>query len=268
MRRKPRLADGPPVIVTRTLERRTVLEWLGKATVLAIGGELAAACSAVGGGRPLGGPDSGTGSDVDGGIIDAGCAADDFPWSPGDAEHAVFEGWGERTVDGQDLTALLQSWKLTVDGLVETPITFSFADLLELPRQDQITDFHCVEGWSVHDVPWNGVHLASIFELVKPLPSATHLTFTCVGDTYRESLPIDVALEPRSMLGYGVDCNTLPLAHGFPLRMVVPRKFGYKNPKYVYRIQLADEPIQGFWEQYGYSYEGDVPAGRLREGKY
>jgi DMSO/TMAO reductase YedYZ molybdopterin-dependent catalytic subunit len=260
MRRRP----GPPIIVEQTLERRTVLEWLGKTAVLAIGGELVAACSVTGAGGLATGPDGG----ADGGLFDAGCAPDDFPWQPGAGEHAVFEGWGERTVDEQDLTQILQSWELTVGGLVASPMTLSFAELLQLERQDQITDFHCVEGWSVHDVPWNGVHLSTLFELVQPLPSATHLTFTCVGDTYRESLPLDVALEPRTMLGYGIDCNTLPLAHGFPLRMVVPRKWGYKNPKYVYRIELADGPIQGFWEQYGYPYDGDVPQSRLREGKY
>jgi DMSO/TMAO reductase YedYZ molybdopterin-dependent catalytic subunit len=260
-----RKRTGPPIIQTRTLERRTVLEWLGRATVLAIGGKLVAACSATGNG-PGASADSGPGGRVF--DYDAACEADDFPWAPGSEEHAIFEEWGVRTVDTQDLTEILQTWKLTVNGMVENPTVFSFADVLELERQDQITDFHCVEGWSVHDVPWNGVHLSTVFDIVQPLSSATHLTFTCVGDKYLESLPIEVALEPRSLLGYGVDCNTLPLGHGFPLRMVVPRKWAYKSPKYVYRIELTDHPIQGFWESYGYPYDADVPADRLRPGKY
>jgi DMSO/TMAO reductase YedYZ molybdopterin-dependent catalytic subunit len=258
MRRKKK---GPPIIVTKTLERRTVLEWLGKASVIALGGELIAACSAVEGSTP-----ANTGNRSP--IFDAECEPVDYPFQPGDGEHDVFASWGERTVDPQDLVQILQNWQLTIGGLVENPLTLSFADLLALPRQDQITDFHCVEGWSVHDVPWNGVHFDEIFDLVKPLDSATHAIFTCVGDKYLESLPLDVVFEPHTLLGYGVDCATLPLAHGFPLRVVVPRKWGYKGPKYVYKIQLSDQPAVGYWEQYGYPYDGDVPADRLREGKY
>jgi DMSO/TMAO reductase YedYZ molybdopterin-dependent catalytic subunit len=254
--------SGPSIIPASQYRRRTVLEWLGKATVLAIGGELLAACASDGSGSA---PAPGrTGSP----IIDAGCEPADFPFSPGAELHEAYDSWNVRTVDEQDLVEILGSWSLTVDGLVETPVTLSFAEILELQRQDQVTDFHCVEGWSVRDVPWNGVHFSTIFDLVQPLGSATHLTFTSVGDVYTESLPIDVALEPHTILGYGVDCNTLPLNHGFPLRIVIPRKFGYKNAKYVYRITLADAPIQGFWEQYGYGYDADVPEDRLREGKY
>jgi hypothetical protein len=255
--------DGPPVALENTLERRTVLDWLGKGAVLAIGAGLfsAGACGGDTGAEVKNGKS-------DGGSRDAGCTPDSFPFAPGEALQAVYRNWGERTVDKQDLKKILAEWKLTVDGLVESPATLPFPDLMRLTRRDQVTDFHCVEGWSVYDVPWNGVHLSTIFDIVKPMASATHVIFTCVGDVYRESLPLEVALEPRSMLGYGIDCNTLPLAHGFPLRMVVPRKFGYKNPKYVYRIQLAESPITGYWSQFGYAPEGDVPKSRLRAGKY
>jgi DMSO/TMAO reductase YedYZ molybdopterin-dependent catalytic subunit len=81
-------------------------------------------------------------------------------------------------------------------------------------------------------------------------------------------MPIDVAREPRTLLGLGIAGSTLPLAHGFPLRIVVPRLLSYKNAKYVERIELVDAPLLGFWSQYGYPYEGEVPADRLRPGKY
>jgi DMSO/TMAO reductase YedYZ molybdopterin-dependent catalytic subunit len=70
------------------------------------------------------------------------------------------------------------------------------------------------------------------------------------------------------LLGYGVGGSTLPVAHGFPLRLVVPRLLGYKNAKYLVRIEATDHPVDGFWEFYGYSYDGDVPSERLRPGKY
>ena len=190
---------------------------------------------------------------------------DEFPFEPGERP---FENLLVRTVDPQDLARILQNWELSVDGLVENPQVFSFADLLQMSRVDQITDFHCVEGWSVLDVPWSGVHLSTLFEQAKPLPEASHVTFHCLGDIYRESLPLEEALEPRTLLAYGINCSTLPLKHGFPLRLVIPRKLGYKNAKYIYRVELDDEPVIGFWEGFGYTYEGDVAPGKLREGKY
>lgn len=171
-------------------------------------------------------------------------------------------------MDRPELEQLLASWRLTVDGLVDSAVTLSFAELLALPRQDQVTDFHCVEGWSVYDVPWNGVHLSTLLDRVGAQSSGTHLTLYSSGDVYTESLPMDLALEPRTLMAYGVGCHTLPLEHGFPLRSVVPRKFGYKSAKYVDRIEVTDEPINGYWVQRGYSYEADVPGHRLRPGKY
>ena len=89
-----------------------------------------------------------------------------------------------------------------------------------------------------------------------------------MGDEYNESLPLDIALEPKTMMAYGVNCNTMPLNHGFPLRTVIPRLLGYKNAKYVYRVELTDAPIEGFWVRLGYGYDGEVPPARLREGHY
>jgi len=125
---------------------------------------------------------------------------------PGEELHPVYRGWGERTVDRQDLESILSSWRLRVDGLVEAPRDYTFADL--------------------------------------------------------------VALEPRSFLALGIGGNTLPLKHGFPARAVLPRMYAYKSPKYVERIELTDQPIEGFWVKYGYPYDAPVPLARLREGRY
>ena len=75
-------------------------------------------------------------------------------------------------------------------------------------------------------------------------------------------------MKPRTLLGYGVGGSTLPLEHGFPLRLVVPRLLGYKNAKYLERIEVTDHAVTGYWEEYGYPYEGEVSAERLRPGKY
>jgi DMSO/TMAO reductase YedYZ molybdopterin-dependent catalytic subunit len=209
------------------------------------------------------------GSRPDGGSIDYdGFTGTGFPFLPGAGQHEVFENWGERTVDKQDLQQILQSWRLTVDGLVESPRVYTFADLVGLERTDMLVDFHCVEGWSILDVPWNGVHMSKIFELVKPQSLASHVTFHTIGGKYNESLPLEVALEQKTLLAYGIAGSTIPFKHGFPLRIVIPRLLAYKSAKYVHRIELTDEPVHGFWVAAGYSYDGEVPESRLRPGKY
>lgn len=254
----------PPFISPVTVTRRTVLEWLGTGTVLALGSDLLSACS------PSAADPSTEGEPpTDAGAPDAappGPAG--FAFSPGPGEGGVFVGWGQRTVDPQELSAILATWSLRVDGLVARPLTLSFADLCAMNRQDQVTDFHCVEGWSVYDVPWSGVLLSDLLTSAGPTAAATHVLFHTVGEIYNDSLPLDVAREPRSLLAYGIAGATLPLAHGFPARVVVPRLLGYKNAKYVERIELANAPVEGFWVRYGYPYAGEVPSGRLREGKY
>ncbi len=300
----------PKKIATRTLSRRSLIDWMGKATVLALGGEALAACAAGDGGSsdagfpdgnsPDGGLDGGVDSgfdaespdgsgldaDVEGEPSDAdGVDADEGGFGDGDIDGdtagegewdfappterpEIYEDWPSRTVDRQNIAEILASWELRIDGMVDTPVTLTFAQLLELTRQDQITDFHCVEGWSVYDVPWNGVHLSTLLDLVGVQSDATHVTYHTINGQYNESLPLDVALEPRTLLAYGVDDHTLPLSHGFPLRLHVPRLLAYKSAKYIQRIELTDEPVAGFWVALGYDYLGEVPEGRLREGRY
>jgi DMSO/TMAO reductase YedYZ molybdopterin-dependent catalytic subunit len=245
-------------VAQRTVERRSLLEWLGTGVVLKLTSPLLTSC--VGDLDPVGEEPVSAGGVADGPFA--------FPFAPGPGDHPIWNGAVVFTVDPQQLSDLLARWQLRVDGLVEAPRTYSFAELLALPRLDPVVDFHCVTGWSVWDLPWNGVHLSSILAEVGPLPSASHVTFHPFDAIYTESLPLAVALEPRTLLAYGAAGYTLPLAHGFPLRLVVPRLLAYKSAKYVARLELTDHPVDGYWEQRGYSYDAPVPAARLREGKY
>ena len=269
------------------VDRRTWMEWMGQATVLSLG-SLVLGCgsdtdaSAAGSGGSAGTAGSaGSAGSAGMGGSDAGPAIDaapgpscdggpplEFPFQPSANEGGVFDAWPVRTVDTQTLEDILATWKLSIEGMVKTPIVLTFADLLCLLRQDQITDHHCVEGWSIHDIPWNGVHLSTLFALAEPFAAATHVTFHTIDDRYNESLPIDIALEPKTLLAYGVDGNTLPMQRGFPARLVVPRLFGYKGAKYVERIELTDHPIDGYWVAAGYGYDAEVQPERLRPGKY
>ncbi len=238
----------PPYMSPVTVTRRSVLEWLGGATVLALGPDLLGACAAVA--PPL-------------------CdRSAEFPFVPGAVDDDLAERWPVRTIGPPELAAILAQYELRIDGLVESPQVLSFEEVVCLERQDQLTDLHCVEEWSVFDIPWNGVPLSRLFELARPTASATHVTFHTSGDVFTSSVPLDVALEPRTLLGYGVGGSTLPFDHGFPLRVVIPRLWGYKSAKYVTRIELDDKPVPGIWEAFGFPYSAEVPPEQLRPGKF
>ena len=256
----------PPFISPVTVERRTMLRWLGNTAVLTFGGNALSACfgkSLASGFGPDGGDRTGT---LDG--LAELPASSEFPFQPSDGQGELFTDWKSNTVDTQNLADILSTWSLAIGGMVAKPLVLAFADLLALERQDQVTDFHCVEGWSVDDVPWNGVPLSRLLDLAGADSAATNLTFHSFGEQYLESLSMPVAREARTLLGYGIGGSTLPLAHGFPVRLVVPRLLGYKNAKCVSRIEVTDHPETGYWESYGYPYEGEVPTSRLRPGKY
>ncbi len=269
--------NTPVSPVTHT--RRTVIEWLGKGATMAVLPPALSACfpekpgfgccaetDAPGGGGGFGGEDSGPGPiDTSAGMD---CPQGRFDFAPPADAPAIWDEFTVFTVDPQDLDALLAGWTLTIDGMVDRPRTYTFQQLLALARLDQVMDFHCVTGWSVYDIPWNGVHLQTLLDAVGAQAGATHITFHTVDGVYNESLPIDVALEPHSMLAYGVCGLTLPLDNGFPMRLVVPRLLGYKSAKYIHRLELTDAPLHGYWEQRGYGYDAEVPADRLREGRY
>jgi hypothetical protein len=247
----------PPFIAQTTIERRTVLRWLGNTTVLALDGELLSACL----GRSIA---DRTGRDAGGAerVAEAG-GAPGFAFAPGPGTEPIFKGWYENAVDWQNLVNILAGWTVTVDGMVSTPPSLQFSDLVALERQDQVTDFHCVEGWSVYDVPWNGVSLARLLDVAGAATSATHLTFHSVGERYAESLPIDVARAPHTLLGYGVSGSTLPLAHGFPVRVCSATRT--PNTSRVSKSPMARS--MGIGKPTGIPNSGEVSSSRLRPGK-
>lgn len=148
------------------------------------------------------------------------------------------------------------TWKLTVEGLVDNPLVISYTDLLELESEEQITDFHCVEGWSVDNVRWKGVRLKIIFDMAGLKSDATFVTFHSASGLYSDSLSVKEALEPFVMLAYMLNDEWLPEDQGRPLRLVMPRMFGYKNVKWVNRITLTRTQEIGYWERFGYNIDG------------
>jgi len=148
------------------------------------------------------------------------------------------------------------TWKLTIDGLVSIPLAITYEELLKLESEEQVSDFHCVEGWSVENVKWKGVRLKILFDKAGIKPEAGYATFHSASGIYSDSLSIRESLEPDVMLAYMMNDGQLPEEQGLPLRLVMPRMFGYKNVKWVNRITITREQETGFWENLGYKSDG------------
>jgi len=148
------------------------------------------------------------------------------------------------------------TWKLTIDGLVNTPLAISYDELLKLESEEQVSDFHCVEGWSVQNVKWKGVRLKVLFNKAGILPEAGFASFHSASGIYSDSLSIKESLESDVMLAYLMNDGPLPEEQGLPLRLLMPRMFGYKNVKWVNRITLTKEQETGYWENLGYKSDG------------
>ncbi len=144
------------------------------------------------------------------------------------------------------------TWKLTIDGLVEQPVELSYADLHALPRVEQVSDFHCVTGWSVSNVHWSGVRFRDLLATVRPLPAAQALGFFSADGAYSDSLTMQQVALGDALLAYEMDGAPLTRPHGAPARVVIPEMYGYKGVKWLDKITLLDEPFDGYWEARGY----------------
>jgi len=149
-------------------------------------------------------------------------------------------------------------WVVVVDGQVERPQRFDRTAWLALPRTQETRTFNCVEGWSVDHVGWEGVRVADVLRPAVPLAGGAFVTFHAYGATYSDSLPLAQAQAPETLLADTVDGEPLPGDHGGPLRLVVPSQLGYKNVKWVVRLEVTASQEQGYWEARGYPADAPV----------
>jgi DMSO/TMAO reductase YedYZ molybdopterin-dependent catalytic subunit len=154
----------------------------------------------------------------------------------------------------------LRTWRLRIGGLVEKPLTLRFDEIRALPGTVQTKSFICVEGWGLDDQRWEGVRLKEFFSKVKISPKAKFVSFYATGGQYHDSLSIQEALEPETMLAYRVNGKDLLPENGFPLRLVVPRMYAYKSVKWVERIVFTENQEKGYWEKSGYPVDASIPG--------
>ena len=153
-------------------------------------------------------------------------------------------------------------WVLSVDGLVENPVRLDRTAWEAMPRTRETKDFHCVEGWSIDRLRWEGVRVADVLRRAGPRPEGRFVTFHAYGGSYADSLTLAEALAPATLLADTVEGVPLPAAHGGPLRLVIPSQLGYKNVKWVVRLEVTARRATGYWEMErhgGYPAEAPVP---------
>ncbi len=174
--------------------------------------------------------------------------------------------------DYQDMAAKhFVDWRLEVTGLVERQLRLSLEDLRAMPPRTQITRHDCVEGWSCIG-KWKGAVLSDVLRQAGPLAGARFVVFHCADlmdnadpdSRYYESIGIEEAFHPQTILAYDMNDAPLPVAHGAPLRVRVERQLGYKMAKYVMRIELVDSFAHiangngGYWEDQGYAWYAGI----------
>ena len=163
-------------------------------------------------------------------------------------------------------------YKLEIDGLVDKPRSFTLADLKSMPSRTQITRHDCVEGWSCI-AKWTGTPVAAVLDQVAVKGSARYLLIDCYDTIdqslsgaikYYESIDLQDARHPQTILAWGMNGTDLPIANGAPVRMRVERQLGYKQAKYIRKITLIDdfkpfgEGNGGYWEDNGYDWFGGI----------
>jgi DMSO/TMAO reductase YedYZ molybdopterin-dependent catalytic subunit len=152
-----------------------------------------------------------------------------------------------REVDGD-------SYRLEVTGMVADKRKWSLPELRAMPQQDQITRHICVEGWSAIG-KWGGVPFADFLRRVGADTTAKYVGFKCADDYYT-SIDMATALHPQTLLALTYDGQVLPPKYGFPMKLRMPTKLGYKNPKHIQALFVTNTHPGGYWEDQGYNWFG------------
>ena len=150
-----------------------------------------------------------------------------------------------RHVDGD-------AWRLEVAGLVSDRRSWTLADLAAMPMTSQITRHICIEGWSAIG-KWGGVPMRDFLARIGADTRARYVSFRCADD-YRGSIDMATALHKQTLLALTFRDAPLPAAYGYPVKLRVPTKLGFKNPKHIVAVEVTNTYPGGFWEDYGYNW--------------
>ncbi|KOG30183.1 molybdopterin-dependent oxidoreductase [Streptomyces resistomycificus] len=157
------------------------------------------------------------------------------------------------------------TYQLTVDGLVDTPRTYSLADLRALPQTRMVKDVQCVTGWRVPGTPFEGVRLSRLLDAAGVRPTAGAVRFTCFDGTYTESLTLEQARRADVLVALRMQDKNLSHSHGGPVRLYVAPMYFYKSAKWLSGITLTEDVRPGYWEKRGYDIDAWVGRSNGRD---
>lgn len=147
-------------------------------------------------------------------------------------------------------------WRFRVSGLVEVPLDVDWQAFQRLPTSTVTCDVHCVTRWSKLGTRWEGVPFAELSRLVRPQPTARYVMAHCAGG-YTTNLPLGVLYGDDVLLAYRYEGEPLAPEHGYPLRLLVPKRYFWKSAKWLNGLEFTAEDRPGFWERNGYSSNAD-----------
>lgn len=150
-----------------------------------------------------------------------------------------------------------EQWDLRCWGELAEPVRFSFREFRALLTVTIKTDIHCVTRWSKLDTVWEGVSFREFLRHIPPLKPSARFVIAHSEQGYTANLPLDVLLDDDVLLAYKYDGQELTPEHGYPLRLLVPKKYFWKSAKWLRGLEFLDHDRLGFWERYGYSNNAD-----------
>lgn len=150
----------------------------------------------------------------------------------------------------------IDTWTFSIDGLVDTPVTWTWEQFQLLPQQEFTVDIHCVTKWSKFDMRWRGISVETLLEHIVIKPEAEYVMAYSYGG-YTTNLPLRNLRQGKAFIGMQVDGEPLAPEHGGPARLVVPKLYFWKSAKWIQGLRFMAHDQPGFWEQAGYSMYGD-----------
>ena len=188
---------------------------------------------------------------------------------PDQIKKAPDQGFGDRVPPGQFVSKKfpvltygptpkidLDRWRLRLFGLVDEEVELDWQQFKAMPWTVIDSDFHCVTQWSSLDNTWEGVLFSEVLKLVTLKPQVKHIMAHCYGD-YTTNVAMDVLLEGQAMLAHKQNGQELGRDHGWPVRLLVPNRYGWKSAKWLNGIEFMAEDKPGFWELRGYNNNAD-----------
>lgn len=153
-----------------------------------------------------------------------------------------------------------ENWRLKVDGLVDQKMDYDWEQFVKLHRDVQVSDFHCVTGWSVYDITWEGIPLKKLLEDAAYKKEAKYVKFYSADGVYTDTLTLEQAMQSDIMVAVLLDGKLIDQQNGGPVRLIVPKMYAYKSVKWLDRIELINEDHTGYWEERGYSTDAWVTS--------